>query len=346
MNALISRANSRNELAAAVHAEAMPAGETAGRRKPHWRRAFGLRAALSALVVSTVACTALIIHVSWSWTAQQNVGDVVAQLNAQIAGSVQREVQGLVATTLALQETVRSIFAQGTLTTSDMDKRAILFLSLLRSQPGVSWVSLGLPDGSFVGAQKQGEQGVDLVEVERGAAPNLHVAHYRVSTEDVALRTREAAAIDYDARTEEWYRRAVAERGAAWTQLPHFPNSERNAITTAAPVYVNGDLAGVVSIAIEVDRLSRFLTGVRIGRTGSAAILDPSGYVVASPDAETIKLQEGSETPSIERLAARDPMFRVAAQFMARSGLAVADIARPIQAMVEGGTMDKPTSSP
>src|SRR5882672_3896874 len=126
-------------------------------RVPRWRGAFGLVAALSTLVVSTVACTALVIHLSWSWTAQQNVADVVGQLNAQIAGSVRREVQGLVASTLALQETVRSIFAQGALMTTDMDKRAILFLSLLRSQPDVSWVSLGLPDGSFVGAQKQGE---------------------------------------------------------------------------------------------------------------------------------------------------------------------------------------------
>src|SRR5260221_1830053 len=298
-------ANSRGELATAVIADTMPVAAAPGGRAAPWRRAFGLRAALSALVVSTVACTALIIHLSWSWTAQQNVADVVGQLNAQIAGSVRREVQGLVASTLALQETVRSIFAQGALMTTDMDKRAILFLSLLRSQPDVSWVSLGLPDGSFVGAQKQGEHGVDLVEVARGAAPMLRVDHYITSTEGIALRTREAAASDYDARTEEWFRRAVTERGAAWTQLPHLPNSERNAIATAAPVFVNGDLAGVVNIAIEVDRLSRFLTGVQIGRTGSAAILDPSGYIIASPDAETIKLQEGSETPPIDGLSGR-----------------------------------------
>jgi adenylate cyclase len=330
-------ANSLGGRATAGITEAMPIVVASEDRAGHWRRAFGLRAALSALVVSTVACTALVIHLSWSWTAQQNVADVVDQLNAQIAGSVRREVQGLVATTLALQETVRSIFAQGALMTTEMDKRAVLFLSLLRSQPGVSWVSLGLPDGSFVGAQKQGEHEVDLVEVERRTVPMLRVDHYLASADGIAPRTREAAASDYDARTEEWFRRAVKERGAAWTQLPHLPNSERNAIATAAPVFVNGDLAGVVNIAIEVDRLSRFLTGVQIGRTGSAAILDPSGYVVASPDAETIKLQEGSETPTIDGLAGRDAMFRVAADYLARSKLGVADITRPMQIMVGGG---------
>src|SRR5260221_7206701 len=99
-------------------------------RVPRWRGAFGLVAALSTLVVSTVACTALVIHLSWSWTAQQNVADVVDQLNAQIPGSVRPDVQALVATTLALQETVRSFFAQAALMTTEMDKRPALLLSL------------------------------------------------------------------------------------------------------------------------------------------------------------------------------------------------------------------------
>jgi hypothetical protein len=68
-----------------------------------WRRAIGLRLALAALVVSTVGCTALVIHLTWSWTARRNVADIVGQLNAQISGSVRREVQGVVAATLALQ---------------------------------------------------------------------------------------------------------------------------------------------------------------------------------------------------------------------------------------------------
>jgi len=192
-----------------------------GGRVASWRRAFGLRTALSTLVVSTVACTALVIHLSWSWTARQNVAEIVGQLNAQIAGSVRREVQGLVAETLALQETVRSIFAHGALMTTEPEKRAVLLLSLLRWQPGVSWVSLGLPDGGFVGAQKQGEHEVDLVEVDRRATPVLHVDHYAAVSDGMALRTRETSPSDYDARTEEWFRRAVDENGAAWTQLPH-----------------------------------------------------------------------------------------------------------------------------
>ena len=306
-------------------------------RPARWRRTLGLRLALAALVVATVDCTALVIHLTWAWTARENVADVVGQLDAQISGSVRREVQGVVAATLALQEVVRATFAAGVLMTSEREKRAALFLASLRAQAGISWVGLGLPDGGFVGAQKQGERGIDLVEVDRVAPmPELRVAHYAVRDGAMALREHETAASDYDARNEDWYRRAVAAGGPAWTQLPHLPNSERNAIATATPLVVDGKLAGVVNVAIEVDRLSRFLAGVPIGRSGSAAILDPSGYVIASPDADTIRLQEGSMTPSIEALAGRDKMFAVAADYLARSGLAVGDITAPLQATVGG----------
>jgi adenylate cyclase len=301
-----------------------------------WRHAFSLRGALSALVVSTVACTALVIHLAWSWAAEENVADVVGQLNAQIAGSVRGEVQGLVKTTLSLQEAVRSIFAGGALMTTEPERRATLFLSLLRSQPGTSWVSLGLPDGGFVGAQKRGDREIDLVEVDRHGPPMLRVAHYAADGDgEMRLVRREAAPTDYDAREEEWFRNAAAD-GPVWTQLPHLPNSERNAITTSTPLRRDGALLGIVNVAIEVDRLSRFLTGVEIGRSGSAAILDPSGYVVAAPDADTIRLQEGNATPSIAALAARDPMFRVAADYLTRAKLAVTDVAQPLHARVAG----------
>jgi adenylate cyclase len=301
---------------------------------PRWHGIFGLKAALSTLVVSTVACTAVFIHLSWSWTARANVADVVTQLNLQIAGSVRREVQGLVAATLALEESVRAIFAERALMTSEPERRAVLFLSLLRSQPGVSWLSLGLPDGGFVGAHTESEAEIDLVEVVGGAAPRLSVERYVQGGGPV--HSRESRPSDYDPRGQDWYRRAVEAGEARWTQLPHFPASERNAIATATPLAIDGNVVGVVSVAIEVDRLSRFLGGIRVGRTGTAAILDPSGYVVAAPDADTIRLQEGNETPSIEGLAMRDPMFRLAAEYLARSGLGVTDIKAPMQTMVYG----------
>jgi hypothetical protein len=57
-------------------------------------RKFGLRVVLAGLVLLTVTLTAILIHVTWFYTARQNFANVVGQLNRQIVGSVQHEVRG------------------------------------------------------------------------------------------------------------------------------------------------------------------------------------------------------------------------------------------------------------
>src|SRR6185369_13906102 len=57
------------------------------------RRRFGLRVALTGLVIVTVVVTALLIHLTWSYTAQRNVRDVARQLNNQIIESVRHELR-------------------------------------------------------------------------------------------------------------------------------------------------------------------------------------------------------------------------------------------------------------
>ncbi|HEX4617767.1 MAG TPA: hypothetical protein VH230_17865, partial [Stellaceae bacterium] len=108
---------------------------------------LSLRGALTALVLSTVVLTALLIHLFWSIAARRNVGDVVGQLNRQIVESIHHELHGVLDDASSMEEAVRSIFFQGTIKVTDEGKREFVFLALLRSQPSLSWISLGFPDG-------------------------------------------------------------------------------------------------------------------------------------------------------------------------------------------------------
>ena len=68
----------------------------------------------------------------------------------------------------AMQEAVRSIFFQGTIKTTDEAKREFVFLALLPSQPSLSWISLGFPDGGFFGCRKASDTEIDMIEVKNG----------------------------------------------------------------------------------------------------------------------------------------------------------------------------------
>src|SRR5262250_1382231 len=193
-------------------------GAAGGRRSQ--RRMLGLRVALAALVSSTVALTALLIHLSWSFTARQNVADVVTQLNRQIVDSIHHEVRGVLDDAWSMQEAVRSVLFQGTIRTSDESKREFLFLSLLRSQPSLSWISLGFPNGNFFGAHKVSDEEIDMVEVKWDAAhasARRRIDYYAPDVGDIIFRNREIEDSTYDATKEAWYRRALEEEGPGWS---------------------------------------------------------------------------------------------------------------------------------
>jgi adenylate cyclase len=136
-------------------------------------RKLGLRAALTGLVLLTVAVTAILIHLTWFYNARRNVADVVGQLNRQIVESVQHEVRGTLNDAWSVQEAARSIFFQEAIKPTDEAKREFIFLALLRSHPMLSWIALGFPDGAFFGALKAADDEIDMVEVKQNTETGI-----------------------------------------------------------------------------------------------------------------------------------------------------------------------------
>jgi adenylate cyclase len=247
-----------------------------GLQKGRTARKLGLRTALTGLVLLTVAVTAILIHLTWFYAARRNVADVVGQLNRQIVGSVQHEVRGTLNDAWSVQEAVQSIFFQEAIEPTDEAKREFIFLALLRSHPTLSWIALGFPDGAFFGALKAGDDEIDMVEVKQDAETGIRqqrVDTYIPQPSDVMFRGREITPSDYEATAQPWYQRAVAENGPGWSMVSHLPYRNRPAIVTSTPIVINLDFAGVVAVVVELERLSQFLAGLQVGKTGTVAFL-------------------------------------------------------------------------
>jgi adenylate cyclase len=272
--------------------------------KPLAHRKLGLRAALTGLVLLTVSATAILIHLTWFYAARRNVADVVGQLNRQIVGSVQHEVRATLNDAWSVQEAVRSIFFQEAIKPTDEAKREFIFLAMLRSHPTVSWIALGFPDGAFFGALKAADDEIDMVEVKRN--PETGIRQQRVDTYtpqpgDVLFRGREITPSDYEATAQAWYQRAVAEDGPGWSMLSHLPYRDRAAIVTSTPIVIDLDFSGVLAVVVELERLSQFLAGLEVGKTGTVVLLGRNGQVVASGASGAIKRQRQGEMPELDQ---------------------------------------------
>jgi adenylate cyclase len=313
---------------AATAAAPAPLAETPTRPQPH--RKLGLRTALTGLVLLTVAVTAGLIHLTWYYAARRNVADVVGQLNRQIVGSVQHEVRATLNDAWSVQEAVRSIFFQEAIKPTDEAKREFIFLALLRSHPTLSWIALGFPDGAFFGALKAADDEIDMVEVKKNSETGgrqQRVDTYTPQPDDVLFRGREITPTDYNATEQAWYKRAVAEDGPGWSMLSHLPSRDEAAIATSTPIVINLDFAGVLAVVVELDRLSQFLAGLQVGKTGTVVLLGRNGHVVASPASAALKRQHQGEMPELETFGGDHPMLAaVAALLDGHHGVSLADL--------------------
>jgi adenylate cyclase len=297
---------------------------------------------LTGLVLLTVAVTAILIHLTWFYNARRNVADVVGQLNRQIVGSVQHEVRGTLNDAWSVQEAVRSIFFQEAIKPTDEAKREFIFLALLRSHPTLSWIALGFPDGAFFGALRAADDEIDMVEVKRD--PETGIRQQRVDTYtpdagDVIFRGREITSGDFEATGQSWYQRAVAEDGPGWSMVSHLPYRDRPAIVTSTPIVINLDFAGVVAVVVELERLSQFLAGLQVGKTGTVVLLDRDGRVVASAALAALKRQRAGEMPELETLARDHPMLASVAALLQDGRVSLADL-REIRQLQTTGPID------
>src|SRR5438034_5132070 len=245
-----------------------------------------LRIALAGIVVLGVLTTAMLIHLSWAHTARQNVSDVAAQLNGQIVDSIRGKVNDVLGNAQAAEESIRSIFAQGAIAPEDEGKREFVFLSVLRSQPVLSWISFGWPNGNFFGAENSGEE-IHMIEVRwddlTGRALR-RMDRYLPEPGDIRFLERTWARSTFSARAQPWYHRAAKGDTTEWTLGHDFPDRRQPAITYSGKLVLYNHFVGVIAVTIELKRISQYLSGLHIGNTGTVVILDYKAGIVASPD--------------------------------------------------------------
>jgi hypothetical protein len=113
----------------------------------------------------------------------------------------------------------------------------------------------------------------------------------------------------YDARTRPWYQKALTQPGPVWTDV-YVSFSTGRLIITAAQVVKNpqGQVLGATGADVELTRLSEFLSGLAIGRSGEAFIVDPAGLVVADSSGEPLGLLQNRELAR----SVPEPRWRIA----------------------------------
>lgn len=307
-----------------------------------WRARVSLKFSLVMISLLTVAMTAVSVHLPWHLVSRNNVAEMSRQLNAEIVSGVNREVSSIFESAIAAQTALRDSLHDGVIELEDKRSRDRLFFALLNANPHFSWVSFGKPNGDFYGAQRLDELHLRLAEskwiAERKEALRTEDSFIN-SGDQISYTGSKTRMSDYYAPERSWYRKAVANPGThIWTDIYVFDASRRPGLNTAITLQERntGELAGVISIAIELDRISRYLANLTNLRTGTAFIIDRAGNLVAFQDPrEVTRTSQRADLPELKPLAdSYHPMLQVAHAGIVEAGARLDSLDGPKQFVV------------
>ena len=243
---------------------------------------LGIRTAISALVLTSIAVSAVGVHLLW-WRTAQGVSQTLADtINDQIVSAVSDELQSVTSEVRSSMLAVRTLLAEKVFDPRDARKREVIFQSQLLSQPTISWVAFGWPDGSFFAGHKLGDNVIEMLEITPDR--KLRTDRYDLIGNEVRLKDTRVEDTTYAVTDQEWFRVAIETNDEHWATLTTHPKGERLAAAFAAPVSIDQKPAGVIAIIVELTRVSNFLSQLTVGKSAGAFILERNGKVVAAPD--------------------------------------------------------------
>src|SRR5260370_21770282 len=218
---------------------------------------IGIRSAISALVLTSIVVSAVGVHLLW-WRPAQQVSQTLADtINDQIVSAVGDELQSITTEARSSMMAVRTLLVEKVFEPRDARKREVVFLSQLLSQPTISWVAFGWPDGSFFAGHKLGDTIIEMLEVTGDG--KLRINRYEFEGNDLKLKASWFEDTEYVVTDQEWFREAIPSNDQPWSTLTTHPNGERLGAAFAAPIDIDQKPGGVVASITELKPASTFL---------------------------------------------------------------------------------------
>lgn len=306
---------------------------------PNGRVRMSLKVSLLVVTIATVLLTALAVHLPWAYTARADMGDMVRQVNEEIIVGIKRQVQDVLDSAVAQQRAIAHMIDGDVIDIGNEAKRDAFFLAIVKENPHYSFVALGTEDGNFYGAQRKDDHHLAAItsvwskESQRARRTEREFVGDGRTFAPVRVV---AKTNDYYPPSRQWYQKAVEGTGKdAVTDAYVFANSRKPGINTAVAVSKAGKPFGVVTIAIELERISLYLRGLTVGKTGTAFIVNSAGHLLAHREpAMAGAAAEADAAPS--RLEhAESALLRIADRAMRETGVALGDVAAPRELILE-----------
>lgn len=180
----------------------------------------------------------------------------------------------------------------------------------------ISWINLGLTDGSYVGAGYIPDTDQQMIIGERSPATDM--VYYDFFTDEQGRRLRQEPDPTYDFTQEAWFIDTMQSPQLSWTDIYLWDGTYSTmSLAINQPIYQgNSQPVGAIGIDLSLDSISDFLRKLRVTPSARIFIVEKSGLVVATSGSEATFVQQDDRTERLNVIDSTDPLIKATATYL------------------------------
>ena len=283
------------------------------------RRKFRLRNTLVLpFIVQIVAASGLVGYFSFR-SGEQAVNEVAGQLRNELTNRINEKLVSYAEIPHTINRLNASAVAQG-----DIDilngTGEYRFWEQMQIYPDISYVYCGDENGAFMGIARYMEQ--DQLKLRlQFVNPSTEFIRKSIELDSQGnyLGKTSTFTKPYDPRLRPWYKAAKAARKPVWSEIYLDFSILLPTVTASIPIYSKIDGSFIGSCGIDFflpQELSKFLQTLKIGKNGTAFIVERSGQLVATSTKESMTQGSGEQTKRLFARSSENIAIQETAQYL------------------------------
>ncbi|NEP11948.1 MAG: PAS domain S-box protein [Symploca sp. SIO2C1] len=273
---------------------------------------------------------------------QKAVNDLANQLHTEVCDRIIGHLNSYLATPHLLNQILADAAVSRQLQTQSTPSELFLWQQLqslnslknsdsdsVKILDSVNTIQLGTEQGEYLGAGFATDGSLVIKAADSSTNGDFHT----YATDSQGNRTeRSSVREDYDPRIRPWYERAVEVKQAVWSPIYVMFSNRMLGITISQAIEEQtGTLLGVVGTDVLLDKISQFLSSLKIGQTGQTFIIERSGLLVATSTQQQPFYFNDDEAQRLLATNSSDPLMRATAKYLTAEFADLSQINQPQQ---------------
>lgn len=243
--------------------------------------------------IQLVVFAAIISWLSFR-NSHQTIEEIVGQLQTEITSRIKEHLYQYLDIPPLISKINQEAIESGHLNPNNQLELERYLFEQIKLFPKMTFISYSTEEGNYIGAHRQIDNSLLRIIIENEGTDRAFTT-YETDEKGNKLNIIKVTP-NFDPRKRPWYQQVIQKKQRAWYDPYKYVQYDSLGLGLGAPVHnKQGDIVGILASDLALIDISRFLSSLKIGKTGRAFIIEKNGLLIASSnlDEKLITLENG-----------------------------------------------------